>query len=133
MGIANHYCHGNNYGSKGDIEMTDSEMQKKIAELLGWTNIGVALTYDGLAGLPPGEPAGRTRIPDWLNDIAAAIQLLDKYKDWYVGKYEHGLYWAEIIGFSRTTRSTLSKAICAAFIAAHGGNDDQGQTTAVEG
>jgi hypothetical protein len=98
--------------------MTDRENQKKIAELLGWTLISVALTYDGLAGLPPGEPAGRTRIPDWTNDLTACVsdfgmnvqQIMDALDPRSFKKEK----WEKTL-----TPERFAEILCSAFIAAH--------------
>lgn len=58
--------------------MTNLETNRKLASLLGWTNIvdvGGAL----LGCPPPGEPEcrGQARVPDWTGDWADWGSLMD--------------------------------------------------------
>lgn len=67
--------------------MTGMEANRRLAELLGWTDI-----FDvggALLGMPPGgNPASRdqAKVPDWVNDWSACgplmIQFIRRAKFW---------------------------------------------------
>lgn len=97
--------------------MTDAELNKRVAEALGWTHVfeGLSRAYD---------PAGDYRVfPNYATDLNEAVKLpgfdlLERYLD--------GTYEARFVDRSgpihRTDEATddsPARAICLAFLAAY--------------
>ncbi len=102
--------------------MSDVELNRRIAELRGWTEVHI---LDHLvSGFPPDPPHIRRSI-DYLDDWAACGPLLQELidADWHVGlarsddEQSDGKYAAFDDGDHYASANTLQRAICEAWLA----------------
>lgn len=124
---------GYTYGEGAGV--TDREMQKKIAELLGWKNI-VLWGEKGMGGIHPDRHLFMG-IPNWQHDPAMCerdlIPLLIKQRGWIEITYSKAdcCVSTRYLDCLHNTPKVLavgpnySAAISAAFIAANGGDAEE--------
>ena len=123
------------------MDLTGEELRRKIAELEGWTDIQVgnerSLLDDAnreLRGIPPVGPGPwdiriiHYKIPDWLTDANAAMELVGKITAHDAVAYvditaQHGGCFTAGIGFAADSEDidvhgdSFCEAVCRLYVA----------------
>lgn len=107
--------------------MTDLDIRVAVARIDGYTNIATPETMTPY-GSPPRREMG-SWLPDYLNDPAAVIRLLEKRESgWKIvnyralsGTYKGQMVWAvsSQVGYYDGVATTFCRAACLAMIAAN--------------
>lgn len=72
------------------MKLTPEQVQRRVAELVGWTNLQCADDTDILLGDPP-EGSYTTCVPDWHIDLNDAMTLVPQ-NTWRSGEFEACTY-----------------------------------------
>jgi len=103
--------------------MTDDEINRKVAEIEGWRQVGSREA--GRRWMPPGTPpefnifALHDCPPPYTTDWAWCGPLVERYRI-EVYPWKDDLEWSAFVGgFESMTAWTPQRAVCLAVIAAH--------------
>lgn len=123
--------------------MTDYQILRAVAEALGWTEVYERQTSLGnmlVLGIAQGS-AAPVRLPDWLNDLDAAMEALETWRGlapkgtarrYFIHRnniegVEFTVKLRPVPSFGndgwQVSANTLPRAICLAIIEAHNANN----------
>ena len=80
-----------------------SDLQRKIAEIKGWTELGTSVGR--VVGKPPGI-SWFAEVPNWHTDLTLARELEDELDS--AGQYKWGLELLEILHIGRMDDESIS-------------------------
>ena len=106
-------------------EMTNTELNRAIAEKLGWKYCPVGPCPHTIHKMPehwhpPGEVAWTSSLPNYSGDVAAALGLLDEYDEADIWKDSTG--WNCAFGGAFCHGKPFPRALSECWLTA-GGND----------